>query len=184
VYAIIGEDTSDTETLAVLIRRLAADPKLPVRPKGYNGCAEMLIKGAKQLRAMADAGCTRFVVCYDADRADPAERREMVLDRIVRPSGVEPCCVVIPVQEIEAWILADIEAVTHVFPSWTPRRFAEAPETIDSPKEVLTALSRASNKKPIYSHATHNPRVAEHLRLDVVRNRCPSIGPLIDFVMN
>ncbi len=122
MYAVIGEDKSDAEMLAVLMRRLANDQTLTIKTFGYSGCAQMLSKGARQLKSFAGLGCSRFVVCHDADGDDPNVRYNRVMERIVRPAGVAgSSCIVIPVQEIEAWILADIEAVTKVFSSWKPK---------------------------------------------------------------
>jgi hypothetical protein len=197
LYAILGEDESDVETLNVLVRRLALNTGLSVKRKGYDSCGELLRKGAAQLRSYLALGCTRFVVCYDSDGEDPQARYAEVLDKILKPAAIRPyvsgmplqgiascCCVLIPIQEIEAWILADIEAVTNVFTSWKPSPIKQNPETIPSPKEYLERLSRQTNKKPIYHHATHNQVVARHLNLELVRSRCPSFGPLVDFVLN
>jgi hypothetical protein len=162
MYGVIGEDTSDTETLRVLIRRITQDPKLIVKTKGYGGCGEMLTKGTKQIRSFQELGLTRFVVCYDADGDDPAERLEELMTRVIRPARcIASCCAVIPVQELEAWILADIEAVTNIFRYWIPRPIS-SPEQIQNPKEHLTRLSRAQNKKPIYDYVTHNEQVAKY----------------------
>ena len=184
MYGIIAEADSDAATLKVLVRRLANnDTTLRIRAKGYDGCGEMFRKAPSLIGLFLRMGLTRFVIAYDADGADPLARRQEVMSKIVRPSGVQDsCCVVIPVEEIEAWILADIGAVSHVFSSWHPAPIRDNPETIHDPKEYLEDLSRKRNKKPIYAHATHNERVAEYLRLDVVAKRCPSFVPLAEFV--
>ena len=182
MYGIIGEDASDVNVLKVLVRRLRQDAGVPIKVKGYAGCGEMLRKGVAQLCAFADLGCTRFIICHDADGPDPAERFHRVNQELVRPAGIAGrCCVVIPVQELEAWILADIQAVTNVFASWHPESVAN-PESIQSPKEHLERLSRALNLRPRYSHATHNERVAKYLDLAMVKRKCPSFRPLQEFV--
>jgi Domain of unknown function (DUF4276) len=164
VYGMIGEDDSDVETLKVIVRRLANNSNLPIMAKGYSGCAEMLRKGARQLQACCDSGCTKLIVCYDSDGCPVAERVSAVHEHIVKPfGGSKPYVVVVPVQELESWILADIKAVTRVFPSWRPREVV-SPELIRSPKEHLEKLSRDAKKRPRYSHATHNRVVA--------RSRC------------
>ena len=183
MYGILGEDRSDAETLTTLVRRLKSDDSLPVKRKGYEGGALLLRKGANQLRAFADLGCSRYVVCHDSDGPDPTARRQQVLDQVVKPSGVGPCCIVIPVQELEAWILADIAAVTAIMSSWHPTEIG-SPEHITSPKEHLERLSRDARKKPRYSHATHNEQVAKYLNLDRVAAKCPSFRPLRDFVLS
>jgi hypothetical protein len=100
---------------------------------------------------------------------------------LVNAAGFPETCVLIPVQEIEAWILADIQAVTKIFSGWLPDEIHN-PEAIPSPKEHLEALSRQANRRPRYSHAVHNPRVAQHLDLEKVYRKCPSFRPLKDFV--
>jgi hypothetical protein len=183
VYVVLGEAKSDAETIKALVLRLAGRPKTRVNAVGANGCGDLLNTGARRLRALRDLGWRRFVISYDADNHDPKERRAEVVRTIAEPAQItEDCCIVIPVQEIEAWILADIEAVSKVFPSWRPKPTKRNPETIASPKEYLESQSRLTNKKPIYAHATHNELVAKHLQLDVVAKRCPSFRPLVAFV--
>ncbi|MDB5353922.1 MAG: hypothetical protein JWN24_375 [Phycisphaerales bacterium] len=197
MYGVLGEDDSDAETLDVVIRRLIQRPNLSVKRKGYGSCGQLLRRGANQLRLFRDIGCTRFVVCYDSDGNDPKERHGEVLERILKPTQIPPfvsgmslqgmtscCCILIPVQEIEAWILADIKAVSKVFTSWEPGPIQQNPETIPSPKEFLERLSELNHRKPIYSHATDNKEIAKHLDFGLVRQRCPSFGPLVDFVLN
>jgi hypothetical protein len=182
VYGILGEDSSDADTLKVLVRRLAIDQSLSIKTKGFNGCSEMLRKGAAHLRAFANLGCTQFVICHDADESDPSVINEKVMSQIVRKAEIsQGYCVIVPVQELEAWILADIQAVSKVFTSWKPQPISN-PEGIRSPKEYLEKLSQASNHKPRYAHAVHNARVAEHLDIDLVMTKCPSFLPLATFV--
>ena len=180
MYGVLGEDTSDVKMLQVFIRRLAGDRSIKMRCKGFSGCANLLKDGTNVLRAMLDLGCSRFVVCYDADGPDPADHKEKVMSRIVRPAGVtDNCCVLVPVQEIEAWILADIESITRIFSSWRPVAISN-PEAIERPKEHLKTLSRAFGIR--YDHVVYNERVAAHLNLQTVCGKCPSFRPLLEFV--
>jgi hypothetical protein len=185
VYGLIAEDSSDVETLKVLIRRLAHNSALRIEGKGYEGCGEMLRKGAKQLRLLADLGCTRFIIGYDSDGDPPAERRQEAMEKIVTPSGIKAsaCLALVPVQEIEAFLLADIQAVSKIIPSWKPEPVLN-PEQISSPKEHLQKLSRDSKQRPRYAHATHNPQIAKYLDLERVRQKCPSFRALIKFVVD
>ncbi len=91
------------------------------------------------------------------------------------------CCIVIPVQELEAWILADIECASKVFPSWKPSPIHN-PEGISKPKEHLEKLSRDSKQRPRYRHAIHNEQVAKHLDLEKVARKCPAFTVLAAFV--
>ncbi len=182
-YAVLGEDRSDAETLQVLIRGLANNPRLPVKLKGYDGCGGLLRKGHRDLDEFARQGCDRFVIAYDADRDPPTLRYESARAQILAPSRIAAaaCCIVVPVQELEAWLLADLPAVVKVLPGWRPDPVAN-PERIQDPKEHLEKLSRDSQHRPRYSHALHNPRLAANLDLTVVERKCPSFAPLAAFV--
>jgi hypothetical protein len=186
VYGVLGEDKSDVATLKVLFRRLAHDELVSIKTKGYSGSGEMLKKGGKQLKLFAKFGCNCLIVCYDSDNEEPENRYQEVVKRIIKKSGLtglkkEIICILIPFQEIEAWILADIEAVTHIFKNWHPKPISN-PESIDSPKEYLEKLSRDAKKRPRYNHATHNEKVAQYLDLDKVLQKCPSFNPLVELV--
>lgn len=186
MYAILGEDKSDVETINVIIRRLTQNEKLPIKQKGYCGCAELLNKGAKQIKAFYDLGCRRFVVCYDSDRCCPVQRKRLIVDKIINPAknmGVDGIfCALVPIQELESWILADIGAVQKIITGWSPSKDIPSPESINDPKEYLERLSKDAGKRPRYSHATHNPRVAKYIDLGKVESKCPSFVPLIRFV--
>jgi len=182
MYGILGEDKSDADTLAVIVKRLAGNPHLSVRGIGYGGSGDLLKKGARDLRALASQNFSHFIICYDADGDDPQERKLKVVQRVIYTSGLEGnLCVVIPIQELEAWILANLSCANQVFRGWTPSDHPN-PESILKPKQFLVRLSRMSNKKPRYSHATHNPRIAEYLDLEKVYQNCSSFRPLKEFV--
>jgi hypothetical protein len=182
VYGIIGEDRSDVETLTVLVRRLSKNPTLSVKRKGFDGGGNLLRGGARELRNLERLCCDRFIICHDADGPDPAPKRQLVEQRIVMPSGIRTgWCILIPVQELEAWILADIECATKVFPGWRPSAI-EHPESVPRPKEHLYRLSRDSRHRPRYNHATHNEKMANHLDLEKVSRKCPAFRELVEFV--
>lgn len=187
MYCVLAEDESDFATLRVLLRRLSNWSGLPVKGKGFSGSGHLLSRGAKFLGLFQQEGCQRFIICYDADRENVANRTKKIVDRIVQPAGLteqdaERYVVIIPVQAIEAWILADCEhAIPKLFNGWAPAPVGR-PETIDDPKVYLESLSRSGGSRPRYSHATHNEHAAKHLRLDVVWRKCPSFRPLVEFV--
>jgi hypothetical protein len=181
VYGILGENESDVATLRILVRRLADNPQLKVLKKGYSGCAEMLRKGARQLRDFQYRNCRRFIVCHDADGFDPEPKRREVQNKIIGPSEIRSnFCIVVPVQEIEAWILADIECAVKIFSSWHPSPVSN-PEGIQDPKEYLERISKV-NKKPLYIHTIHNEKMAGYLDCRKVRQKCPSFKLLAEFV--
>lgn len=104
MIGILGEQQSDVDTLRVIIRRLSSDMSAQMKSKGYNGCGELLRKCRTQILTFVDLGCDRFVVCYDSDGQDPRVRCQEIA-AVVPPETSPHCCIVIPVQELEAWLL-------------------------------------------------------------------------------
>ena len=182
MYAVLGEDKSDVETIKELIFRIANNRSLTIKCHGYSSCGEMLRKGAMQLQMFKEIGCKRFIICYDSDRADPEERKQSIIDDIIKPAGFDAIfCALVPIQEIEAWILADINAVTNIIKGWAPTKEITNPESIQDPKEHLEKMSR-ERQRPRYSHAIHNPKIAKYLNIQLVAKRCPSFLPLMNIV--
>jgi len=180
MFAILAEDDSDAEAISHIVRRHFNDDSLSIKKKGYDGCGGLCAKGARDIKTWSVQGITRFVVCHDADSNAPSDIREKVLKAIARPSGVEQqCCITVPVQEIEAWLIADEQAVAAVIPSFQLKGQSQ-PESISSPKEWLIKQSEAENGKPLYSPKTFNAAVAKRLRFDVVQRKCPSFKAFVD----
>jgi hypothetical protein len=187
LYGILGEHASDVDTLDILIRRLQEKHRQSVTQnlkKGYTGSGTLKNEGWKALREFNRRGCARFLVAQDADQKDVGEIRAEIIRKIIKPAGITGCvCIIIPVQEIEAWLLADILAVSKIFTGWKPKEVA-SPESIAKPKEYLEKLSRQVNEKPRYIHAKHNAQLARYVDLDLVTKRCQSFKPLENLVVN
>lgn len=180
MFAVLAEDISDAETIATIVKLHFANNSLSIKRKGYGGAGGLCAKGARDIRSWAARGIERFIVCHDADSGDPKLALQKVEERIVRPAGAsEASCITIPVQEIEAWLIADELAVSTVIPTFKLKATLN-PESIANPKEWLVKESRASNGKPLYSPKTFNPAVAKHLRLDLVKRKCPSFNRFLD----
>lgn len=185
MYAILGENNSDVDMLFNLVRRIAKNPTLKIKRMGFDGCGELLRRGARQLRAYNKLGFTRFIICYDSDKDDPSNRYKEIVKKIILESGVKgEFCALVPIQEIESWILADLEAVKAVIPTWRIEKNYPSPELNKSPKEELERMSRAHNLKPLYIHNVHNPSIAIHLNLEIVVNKCSSSFPLFEFIQS
>jgi len=196
VYGVMGEDDSDVDSLRAFIKRLRDDAEKPssnitIHRKGYEGCAEMLRKGAGQLRAWERAGVTRVVVSYDADRDKPTDRIAHLEAMVAESDITIDHCLLVPVQELEAWLLADVVKLEDLFTVLRKRDKRKrikpivSPETINDPKEHLIKLSRhPKNNEALYHPPTHNVWMAEHVDLVVVQKKCKSFRPLVTFLAN
>lgn len=180
MYAVLGEGQSDADVLKVLIRRLADNERMPVLARGFNGGPSLLRDGVKAIRALITQGARRFVICHDADGPEttPIERklRETIVTKL--PGGIVTC-IVVPVQEIEAWFMADPACFTTIITGFEPPVVGQ-PERVATPKEHLVRAAKRTGKR--YEPPLHNEALARHLDLATLERRCPSFKPLADFV--
>jgi hypothetical protein len=189
MYVVVAEDDSDFKCLDLLIKRLAKDNSISIKGQGFGSCSIMLNKAAKILQSWdKKEEYKKFIICYDRDKETIQKRYEEVIRKIIKPSGIKKSenliCILIPTEEIEAWILADLKAVSNVIPSWQPKQLFPNPETIANPKEELRRLSREGKSKPLYRHETHNEQVMKYLDLEIVKKKCPSFVELAQFIEN
>lgn len=183
MFIVLTEDDYDFQTFKKIIRRLANNPRLPIGGRGWDGCTEMMNKSARFLMALQPPPDHRCIVVHDCDGKDEVALRAEVMRRIVKPASLKnECCVVLPREEVEAWILADFNAIKQFAPSWeVPKNEIANPENVGGAKERLHKLSRDAKLRPRISEA-NNPRLAELLDLQVVEKKCPSFKVLADFV--
>ncbi len=94
-------------------------------------------------------------------------------------------CILIPTEEIEAWILADMEAIVKVFPLFVPpKQPFFNPEKEPDPKEKIKGLLNKNKPRPLYMDTNDNKKIIEELDLDEVKKKCPSFVELVQFVEN
>lgn len=182
MFAVLAEDPSDHQTLTALIRKITHSG-MPVSGRGFTGASQLLKDGSRSLKALAALPQNKvFIICVDADELDGEKRKIEVNERIVAASGVKKsCAVIVPTWEIEAWILADINAAGKIFGKWKDLPEIRHPENLKDAKEQLVRMCRKGATPP-YNHATHNQRIAPHLDLVKVYSRCKSFRPLMDII--
>jgi hypothetical protein len=142
-----------------------------------------MIKGAGAVAALKRLQCDRFIVCRDADGTSSRTIEDEIRAKVVRVAGLtdSTSCIVVPIQEFEAWILADLDAVKAIMPTFSAADIL-SPEKIANPKEHLARLSRNARGREQYRSSSHNEVVAPHLDLAKVLQKCPSFKKLADFV--
>lgn len=182
-YGILVEGRSDVDMIRILIQRIAGDLHLPVHPSPAGGAGKLVKEGASRLRKLIeDKKCTRLVIARDADGKSPESVREEIRRKVLQPVNLnQETCIVVPVQAIEAWVLADHAAVKKVIEN-TLLQETKNPESVKDPKAELIRNSRVGPRNYPYIPKVHDAKVAEHLNLDLLYTKCPSFRPLRDFV--
>lgn len=90
--------------------------------------------------------------------------------------------IVIPVREIEAWLLADHEAITAALRLQRPVKRQSNTEAIANPKERLRDLIlERSGGRVTYLNTIHNEKIARQVQIENL-SRCSSFTPFKDFI--
>jgi hypothetical protein len=179
---IIAEDHSDIAVLKVLIEKLS-QARFLIRPAVGGGCGHIVGKCRVWAQTLLDQGCRYLLLVHDLDTRLLNQLRSQ-LTAALSPSPINPYLIVIPVREIEAWLLADHAAITRAMNLHETLKKVSNPEAIQRPKEYLADLVyRKSRKRRRYVNAVDNVKIAELCRTDNLR-RCGSFIPFCDFVLS
>jgi len=119
------------------------------------------------------------IVIRDADHKNPYDLIARMEGRIGGRSYPFPRHLLVIVQELEAWLLADEEALSLVTGRSQPRILN--PETIDDPKARLEKI--LSDAGIVYT-AEVARKIAAAARADVLSVRCPSFKRFQETVVN
>jgi hypothetical protein len=177
---IIAEDKSDVAVIKVLIERLR-DAPVSVKHFVGNRCGKIVSKSNAWSKELARAGCRYLVVVHDLDRGNRIDV-EARLNRAISESPILHSLILIPVQEIEAWLPSDELAVSNFFNLKPHLKKISNPEDINSPKEKLGQLVyQSTGGKKRYVNSIHNERIVRQVSLIRLRS-CQSFIPLEKFV--
>jgi signal recognition particle subunit SEC65 len=181
-FAVLAEDQSDAEAICVLVKRIADTTGLAVFKHGFSGCGNLRKKAGKHIKSLEGLGATHFIICHDADRSSPREIKESVRASIRSKHTLpDQHRIIVPVQEIEAWIIADEKAIQQIIPTLKIKPVNQ-PESLNNPKEWLKTESRRLKTKPLYDETTLNEKVCQHLDISIVQKKCQSFSELVEFV--
>jgi hypothetical protein len=188
MYVVIAEDTMDVNCLKILIKKILNKPSISIEGKGFGSCGDMLNKGAKFLSLYEKQESYRkVIICHDRDKYSKEEVYKRVVSNIISSAKLKNklICILIPTEEIEAWILADMAAIVKVFPSFVPpKQPFFNPEKEPDPKEKIKGLLNKNKPRPLYMDTNDNKKIIEELDLDAVKKKCPSFAELHEFVKN
>jgi hypothetical protein len=179
-YGLIAEDVSDVLVIKTLAKKISGRNISADHFVG-KGCGPIKKKVSGWCKAFQTKGCTQILLVHDRDRHDADKLRrelELVLDSAPQKRKV----VVVPSEELEAWLLSDHHAVRVALNLKKALKEEHHPERIISPKEHLgTTVWRASEKKVSYINAVHNPLIAEHVDVGLIIRKCPSFELFAQF---
>jgi hypothetical protein len=177
---IIAEDLSDVKITQILARKISRKP-LGFKHFVGRGCGKIQSKCKSWSRVLEERGCTGIIVLHDLDQRSEKGLR-LALEQELASSRLQNKAVVIPVREIEAWLLSDEVAIKKAFKlPKAPRRISN-PQSILRPKEYLRDMVyRCSNHQTTYVNSIHNEKIARLVSIRSLGLRCTSFEPFRTF---
>lgn len=179
---IIAEDDSDIEVLKYFASKLTSR-RFSVSKFTGKGCGPLKRKTSGWCKALIHKGCSSVVLVHDRDRYDEKTLRHE-LERLIEGVNMRMKVVVIPCEELEAWLLSDMRALKQGMNLATMPKAIHHPEIIDSPKEHIGKLvrSHSKNKSKQYVNTVHNLLIAKAISVSTISRRCPSFRHFERFV--
>ncbi|MEK6789482.1 MAG: DUF4276 family protein [Pseudomonadota bacterium] len=168
---IIAEDVSDVEVIVEILEKYIARNTFSVKKFTGDGCGKLRSKCETWTSILFKSGCTHVFIFHDLDRNDEISLRK-TLEKKVSPTKYPNSLVVIPVEELEAWLLSDAAAIQKTFSlPKVPREIHDC-EAVSSPKEHLEEIVWSIGKKR-YLNTIHNKKISKIMSLSSLR-KCRS----------
>lgn len=177
---IIAEDMSDVEVIKILAQKVSGKNVSADQHVG-KGCGPLKKKALGWCKSLLAKGCTRIILIHDRDRNDATRLRNQ-LEEVLKNAPQATKVVVVPEEELEAWLLSDVDAIKKAMSLRKSIKIVHHPENVDSPKEYIRdQVYKTSNKEVQYVNSVHNKLIAKELDVTLVYKRCPSFAPFHGF---
>lgn len=180
IIGIIAEDKSDVDVVEILIARIRPGRRFSVKSTVGHGCGRIKSKCQGWARDLSLRKCQLLILVQDMDSADPRVLRQE-LNSALAACPIARNVVVIPVREIEAWLLSDPEAIRiGLNLRSAPSRIANPEAILDPKRKLAEIVASKSQKRKVYINTIDNSRIARNIALSRLR-ACSSFRPLEEF---
>lgn len=180
-FGLIAEDASDINVLRILAKKLTTK-NFSISYFTGKGCGPIARKTPAWCQNLLVKGCTHVAIVHDLDRNNAVALRAKLVG-ILNAAPQATKSVVIPTEELEAWLLSDERALKMAFGLDKTPKIIHHPETIASPKEHIGEIVRMiSVARKQYVNTVHNSLIANALNVATVRRKCPSFGEFEQFI--
>jgi len=170
----IVEEENDFEVIVELTKKIVPTNRFATSKFVSHGCGKLRCKCSAWSKILQQRGCHLLVVIHDLD-SRKLNTLKKELESSITTSQMDGKLVLIPVKEMESWLLFDEQALAGVFSIRKKIQLPNQPEQIDSPKEHLRDLVWKNGRKR-YINTVHNRRIAEEIDIQNLRE-CRSYTP-------
>lgn len=178
---LIAEDQSDVEAIKVLIRRITKKENIGFKYFVGGGCGKLRRKAKDWAEQLKSKGCEVLVLIHDLDKNQYSKLHDNI-KKVIFPFVIKETFICIPIEEMEAWFLADEKAIMKALNLKKCPKVYHKPEDVISPKEVLELeVDKASANTKIYLNTRHNSLIAKCVNIEILRKKCVSFKDLYNF---
>jgi hypothetical protein len=176
VYGIVVEGEYDQAALTEIIKKCYADEiaVIPRRCGGKNQLMKRFPGLLKSFRYQMEGTHVdkSFVIC-DADGEDSGELIGRMRDKIANRNDLSEAKLIIIVQELEAWLLADEEGISRVTRSRSGKPVGRVNENLESITHPKEKLKEVLSEAKIYYTPEVARQIARESDLEKIEYRCP-----------
>ncbi len=176
---IIAEEREDVDVVKILISKVIPENSFGTKSFVGHGCGKIKRKCESWADLLLLKGCDLLIVVHDLDREKKNNLKNDLESRI-SSADFKDKIVIIPTEELEAWLLSDPIALKRCFNLKKIPKIPNNPESIESPKEYLTRLIWKIAKKR-FTNTIHNKKIARLIDLSAL-SKCKSFQPLPSFL--
>lgn len=176
---VIAEEQNDIDILYEITCKLTLEENFSFRKFVAHGCGKLRRKCGSWAHNLLTRGCSLLVVIHDLDEFDEICLRKELEGYVSCISFVDRL-ILIPIYEIEAWLLSDDLALKQTFNMNKLPKVPKHPEGIRNPKEYLRDMIWKYCKK-YYINTIHNKKIARYIKIEKLCV-CPSFSPYPTFV--
>lgn len=178
---VITEDESDFTVLEIIASKIIQKRSFSFKKTIAHGCGALRKNCGKWAHLLQKRGCELLIVVHDLDRNDEIKLRAEIETK-TRSTKYRDSLILIPKEELEAWLLADPTALKKCFQLPKTPKTPVHPEQIKSPKEFLRDLIWKHGKKR-YVNTVHNSKIAVEIN-PLLLEKCNSFTPYPIFLLS
>lgn len=176
IYGIVVEGEYDQAALTEVIKKCYVG-EIAIIPRRCGGKNQLMKRFPGLLKSfryqLQDTHVDKVFVICDADCEDSDELIGRMRNKIANQNDISEAKFIVIVQELEAWLLSDEEAISRVTSSRSGKTVARVNEDIElipHPKEKLKEI--LSSAKVYYTPDVAR-EIAKESDLDKIAYRCP-----------
>jgi len=180
-FGLVVEGNDDETALQELVQKCKSEVKVIRRKCGNKVKLMQRFPGFLEEFRHVKGGTNidKALVIRDADNKNPGELINRMQSKISNRHYPFPVKLLVAVQELEAWLLADESAVSVVTGKKAPK--IQNPEKLSDPKQRLKNV--LSDAKISYT-AEIARKIAARAKIEILESRCPSFREFREAVID